>query len=57
MLKIRITYNRDNKEELTEAIKSLEKQFKILNQSKEYKGRGNSLYSNIYLDIENKNNR
>ena len=54
MLKIRITYNKANKEELTEAIKKLEKDFVILNQSREYEGRGKSLYNNIYLDLEHK---
>lgn len=54
MLKIRITYNREEKEELTKAIESIEKDFTILNQSKEYVGRGKSLYNNIYLDIEKK---
>ena len=41
MLKIRITYNR-------------EKEFDIINQSPEYKNRGKSKYSNIYLDVESK---
>lgn len=54
MLKIRITYNRNNEEELREAIKSLEEQFNILSESKVYEGRGKSVYNNIYLDVENK---
>ena len=47
MLKIRITYNRNNPKELEEAIKKLEKDFTILNKSKVYEGRGESLYNNI----------
>ena len=54
MLKIRITYNKDNKEELEKAIETLEKNFNVLNKSKIYKGRGESKYNNIYLDVENK---
>lgn len=54
MLKIRITYNRDNKEELDRAIDKLEKDFEILNKSRVYEGRGESKYNNIYLDVENK---
>lgn len=54
MLKIRITYNRDNKEELDRAIDKLEKDFDILNKSRVYEGRGESKYNNIYLDVENK---
>lgn len=52
MLKIRITYA--DKSELDKAIKKLEKEFNVLSISKEYKGRGNSKYSNVYLDVENK---
>ena len=47
MLKIRITYNKDNKEELEKAIEKLEKNFNVLNKSKIYKGRGESKYNNI----------
>lgn len=54
MLKIRITYNRDNKEELDRAIDKLEKDFEILNKSRVYEGRGESKYNNIYLDVDNK---
>lgn len=52
MLKIRITFASET--ELAAAIKKIEANFKILNQSKIYKGRGSSAYSNIYLDVENK---
>lgn len=54
MLKIRITYNRDNKEELDKAIEKLEKEFEILNKSRIYEGRGQTKYNNVYLDVENK---
>lgn len=52
MLKIRITYA--DKSELDKAIEKLKKEFRVLSISKEYKGRGRSLYSNVYLDVENK---
>lgn len=59
MLKIRITYADNNKgnEELTEAINILNKQFDVLNQSRAYAGRGNSIYSNIYVDVDIKTKR
>ena len=50
MLKIRITYA--DKSELNKAIKKLEKEFNVLSVSKEYRGRGRSKYSNVYLDVE-----
>lgn len=52
MLKIRITYA--DKSELDKAIEKLQKEFNVLSISKAYKGRGNSKYSNIYLDVENR---
>lgn len=54
MLKFRITYA--DKKELDKALKKLETEFNILAISKEYKGKGKSQYSNIYLDIQNKDN-
>jgi hypothetical protein len=54
VLKIRITYNKDNKKELDKAIEKLEKEFNILNKSRIYEGRGQTKYNNIYLDVENK---
>ena len=54
MLKIRITYNREDKKELEKAIEKVEKDFDILNKSRVYQGRGKSKYNNIYLDVENK---
>ena len=38
--------------ELAETIKILNDNYIVLNQSKVYKGRGTTKYSNIYLDIE-----
>lgn len=52
MLKIRITYA--DKKEKDIAIEKIKESFKVLNISREYKGRGDSLYSNIYLDLNNK---
>lgn len=54
MIKVRITYSQTEKGrmEVEEAIKNISNNFFIINKSKEYKGRGNSLYSNIYLDME-----
>lgn len=54
MLKVRVTYIDDEKgnAELNEFIKTLEKSTTIVNQSDTYKGRGKSIYSNVYLDIE-----
>lgn len=58
MLKIRVTFadNKKGNEQLEEFIEMLRenKQFEILNESKIYKGRGNSQYSNIYVDIDYK---
>lgn len=56
MIKIRLTFvdNEKGNKELENTLKELKKSFDILNESKIYKGRGNSQYSNIYLDIERK---
>lgn len=54
MLKIRITYDQEKTTELEEFIKILDTQYRILNQSAPYKGRGRSVYSNVYVDIEAK---
>lgn len=53
MLKIRITFNQDNPDEMETALEILREHFKVLNESKIYVGRGKSKYNNIYLDIEN----
>ena len=50
MLKIRVTFvDGDNKSinDINKILSALEKDFQILNQSKVYKGRGTSKYSNI----------
>lgn len=56
MLKIRATFvdNERGKKELKDFLELLKKNktFDVINESKVYKGRGNSQYSNIYLDIE-----
>ncbi|MEG0578933.1 MAG: hypothetical protein RR490_03350 [Niameybacter sp.] len=57
MLKLRITYRMDKPEELEQAIKGLEANFTILQQSKPYAGRGKSVYGNIYLDVEPNNTK
>lgn len=56
MLKVRITFvdNENGRKELQEAKDKLSKNFNILQESKVYQGRGNSQYSNIYIDLENK---
>lgn len=57
MLKIRVTFvDGDNKSinDINKILSALEKDFQILNQSKVYKGRGASKYSNIYIDIDRK---
>lgn len=56
MLKIRITFvdNKKGRAELDSAVSTLEKEYNILNKSNVYPGRGNSQYSNIYLDVEEK---
>lgn len=57
MLKIRVTFvDGDNKSinDINKILSALEKDFQILNQSKVYKGRGTSKYSNIYIDIGRK---
>lgn len=56
MLKIRITFvdSEKGRAELDSAISTLEKEYDVLNKSRIYEGRGNSQYSNIYLDVEEK---
>lgn len=50
MLKFRITYS--DEKELQKAIEKLESEFNVLSISDPYKGRGKSKYSNVYLDLE-----
>lgn len=56
MLKIRITFvdDENGRKELEVAKDKLAKEFNILSESKIYQGRGNSQYSNIYIDLEHK---
>lgn len=56
MLKVRITFvdNEKGVNELEQAKKSINKEFIILQESKIYKGRGNSQFANIYYDVEPK---
>lgn len=56
MIKFRLTFvdNEKGNKELENVLKELKKSFDIINESKVYKGRGNSQYSNIYLDVEAK---
>lgn len=51
MIKIRLTYSDD--EEKNIAMEKIKENFEILNISREYKGRGNSRYSNVYIDVNN----
>lgn len=54
MLKLRITFvdDEEGNKELEKFIKNIEKENKILNISKPYRGRGKSIYSNIYIDVK-----
>ena len=54
MLKIRITYSIEDEKELEKALEKIEKEFNVLSKSKSYRGRGESKYNNIYVDVENK---
>ena len=52
MIKIRLTYADDEEKDI--AIEKIKGSFEVLNISREYKGRGNSQYSNVYIDVNNK---
>ena len=54
MLKLRITFDKNNPEELNEAIEKLKESFDVIQVSKVYEGRGESRYSNVYIDVNNK---
>ena len=60
IIKIRLTYADDEEKDI--AIEKIKGSFEVLNISREYKGRGNSQYSNVYIDaniiekISNKRN-
>lgn len=53
MIKIRLTYADDKEKNI--AIKKIKDNFEVLNISREYKGRGNSQYSNVYIDVDIEN--
>lgn len=50
MIKIRLTYADDEEKDI--AIEKIKESFEVLNISREYKGRGNSQYSNVYIDVD-----
>lgn len=52
MLKIRLTYKQEQDAELQETLEIINSNFNVLNQSREYKGRGKSKYSNVYIDVD-----
>lgn len=54
MLKVRITFTDTEKgqEELAQLTKLLDKNCEILNNSRVYKGRNGSKFSNKYIDLE-----
>lgn len=54
MLKIRITFvdNDKGRDELNDTLDKIKNDFNVLNTSRVYKGRGSSLYSNVYVDLE-----
>ncbi|WP_300891584.1 hypothetical protein [uncultured Clostridium sp.] len=56
MIKIRLTFvdTEEGNVELNTALNKISNGFVVIQTSKIYKGRGNSKYSNIYLDVENK---
>lgn len=56
MLKVRVTFVDDleGRKEKDDFIDDIKKQYSIVNESKVYKGRGSSKYSNIYLDLYKK---
>ena len=49
MIKIRVTYTDDEEKDIY--IEKIKENFEVLNISREYKGRGGSQYSNIYIDV------
>lgn len=51
---MRLTFvdDADGRKECDEVLKSVVKMYKVVNVSKYYKGRGNSKYSNLYIDLE-----
>ena len=56
MIKIRLTFSNDEKglTEFAEALDNIKRTLNVLSVSKVYKGRGESKFSNVYIDVENK---
>lgn len=56
MIKLRVYFVDDKKGnvELEEALKKIDKEFKIISKSKIYKNSKGSKYSRVYVDVENK---
>ena len=56
MIKCRLTFTHDEEgiAELNNTIDIIKMDFNVLNISKVYKGRGDSKYSNVYIDIMQK---
>lgn len=52
MLKVRVTYS--NEEEKDKLINELKSYFRLNQISKEYMGKGKSLYKSIYLNLSYK---
>lgn len=51
MVKVRLTYVADSHEGKI-VLETLKEAFNVINVSKEYAGRGNSKYNNVYIDLE-----
>lgn len=56
MVKVRLTYVADSNEEKI-VLETLKEAFNVINVSKEYTGRGNSKYNNVYIDLEVKGDK
>lgn len=56
MIKMRLTFVDDEKgiSEFGRIVAEIERTFVIVFKSRVYKGRGDSKYNSIYLDLENK---
>lgn len=56
MIKMRLTFvdTEEGNIELNNSLNKIKDIFTVIQTSKIYKGRGNSKYSNIYLDVDNK---
>lgn len=56
MIKARLTFidDKEGQEELKEMIQNIKENYNVISESRIYKGRKGSQYSNIYLDINKK---